>query len=102
MTYNNSFQDRAAQAAQAKQKALEQLRAKPPLDEKAAAERLAASETREAAKAEKAATKKAERAEAATAVKAGAEAKAAAAAPKSEAELKAARDARYAKRKGRK
>src|SRR3954470_21481890 len=101
MTYNSSFQDRAAQAAQAKQKALEQLRAKPPLDEKAAAERLAAGQQREAAKAEKAAAKKAERAEAASAANADAEAKAAAAVPKTEAELKAARDARYAKRKKR-
>jgi len=57
MTYNSSFQDRAAQAAAAKQKALEQLRAKPPLDEQAASERLAAGQQREAAKAEKAAAK---------------------------------------------
>jgi len=102
MTYNSSFQDRAAQAAQAKQKALEQLRSKPPVDEKVAAERLAAGKQREAAKAEKAAAKKAERAEAAAAANAEAAAKAAAKAPKTEAELKAARDARYAKRKGRK
>jgi hypothetical protein len=102
MTYNSSFQDRAAQAAAAKQKALEQLRAKPPLDEKRAAERLAAGQQREAAKAEKAAAKKAERAEAASTANADAAAKAAATAPKSEAELKAARDARHAKRKGRK
>jgi len=102
MTYNSSFQDRAAQAAAAKQKALEQLRAKPPLDEQAASERLAAGQQREAAKAEKAAAKKAERAEAASAATADAAAKAAAAVPKTEAELKAARDARYAKRKGRK
>ena len=76
MTYNNSFQDRAAQAAAAKKKALEQLRAKPPVDEKVAAERIAAGQQRAAAKAEKAAAKKAER--------------------------KAARDARYAARKARK
>ena len=102
MTYNSSFQDRAAQAAAAKQKALEQLRTRPPLDEQAAAERLAAGQQRAAAKAEKAAAKKAERAEAASAATADAAAKAAAAIPKTEAELKAARDARYAKRKGRK
>jgi hypothetical protein len=102
MTYNNSFQDRAAQAAQAKQKALEQYRARPPVDEKLAAERLAAGEEREAARAEKAATKKAERKVAETAAAADAEAKAAAAAPKSEEEKKAARDARYAARKARK
>jgi len=101
MTYNSSFQDRAAQAAAAKQKALEQLRARPPVDESQAAERVAAGEERAAAKAEKAAAKKAERAEAASAATADAAAKAAAAVPKTEAELKAARDARYAKRKGR-
>jgi hypothetical protein len=100
MTYNNSFQDRAGQAAEAKKKALEQLRAKPPVHEKAAAERVAAGEQRATAKAERAAAKKAERAEAASAASADAEAKAAAAAPKTEAEKKAARDARYAKRKG--
>ena len=61
MTYNSSFQDRAAQAAEARQKALEQYRARPPVDEKLAAERKAAGEERAAAKAEKAAEKKAER-----------------------------------------
>src|SRR5215212_7929487 len=98
MTYNSSFQDRAAQAAKAKQKALDQLRARPPVDETVAAERIAAGQEREAAKAQKAAAKKAERTAAAQASAADAAAKAAAAAPKSEAELKAARDARYAKR----
>ena len=102
MTYNNSFQDRAAQAAEAKQKALEQYRAKPPVDEKLAAERIAAGEERAAAKAVKAAAKKADKQAATEASAADAAAKAAAAAPKSEAELKAARDARYAKRKSRK
>ena len=102
MTYNNSFQERAGQAAEAKKQALEQLRAKPPVDEKLAAERAVAGEQRAAARAEKTAAKKAERAKAASVASADAEAKAAAAAPKSEAELKAARDARYAKRKGRK
>jgi len=101
MTYNNTFQDRAAQAAEAKQKALEQYRAKPPVDDKTAAERIAAGEERAAAKAEKAATKKVERKASDEAAAADAEAKAAAAAPKSEAELKAARDAKYAARKAR-
>ena len=95
MTYNSTFQDRASQAADAKQKALERFKARPPVDEKLAAERVAAAERKQAAKAEKAAAKKAER-----------EAKAAAAQtapqPKTEAELKAARDARYAARKNRK
>ena len=100
-----SFQDRVGRAAAAKQKALEQFRSKPPLDEKVLAERKAASMKREAAKAEKAAAKKA--AEEAAA-QAAAEAKAAEAAakaavppPPTEAERKAARDARYAARKNR-
>jgi hypothetical protein len=105
MTYNSTFQDRAAQAAQAKQKALEKYRTRPPVDESKAAERIAAGEQRAAAKAEKAATKKADRkvADEAGAAEAAAKAaaKAAAAAPKSEAELKAGRDAKYAARKAR-
>jgi len=100
MTYNSSFQDRAGQAAEAKRKALEQYRAKPPLDEKLAAERKAAAQKREAAKAEKAAAKKAEREASAKAT--AAPAKAARPAPPTEAERKAARDARYAARKKRK
>ena len=102
MTYNSTFQDRAAQAAEAKQKALEQYRARPPVDEQQAAERLAAAQQRDAAKAEKAAAKKADRKVAETAAADDVEAKAAAAAPKSEEELKAARDAKYAARKARK
>jgi hypothetical protein len=102
MTYNNSFQDRASQAAEAKKKALEQYRARPPVDEKVAAECIAAGEERAAAKAQKAAAKKADRKASDEAAAAEAVAKAAAAAPKSEAELKAARDAKYAKRKSRK
>jgi hypothetical protein len=101
MTYKSTFHDRAAQAAEAKQKALEQLKSRPPVDEKTAAERAAAGREKEAVKAEKAAAKKAERESVRDAAVADATAKAAAAAPKSEAELKAARDARYAKRKAR-
>ena len=101
MTYKSTFQDRAAQAAEAKRKALEQYRAKPPVDESQAAERLAAGQQRAAAKAEKAATKKADRKASDEAAAVAAEAKAAAAAPRSEEELKAARDARYAARKAR-
>jgi hypothetical protein len=97
MTYNSTFQDRAGQSAQAKQKALEQFRSRPPVDEKLAAERKAAAQQREEAKAEKAATKKAE----AEAKAADDAAKAAASAPPTEAEAKAARDARYAARKRR-
>ena len=97
MTYNSSFKDRAGQAAEAKQKALEKYKARPPVDEKAAAERLAAEQRKEAARAEKAAAKKAE----AEAKAAEAAAKAARLAPPTAAEMKAARDARYAARKNR-
>ncbi len=94
---NPTYQDRAGQAAEARKKALEQLRKKPPRDEKVVAERIAAAERRELAKAEKAAAKKAE-AEAAATARAAVEA---ANAPVSEADKKAARDARYAARKRR-
>jgi hypothetical protein len=97
MTYNSSFRDRAGQAAEAKKKALEKYKARPPVDEKAAAERLAAEQRKEAARAEKAAAKKAE----AEAKAAEAAAKAARLAPPTAAEMKAARDARYAARKNR-
>jgi hypothetical protein len=96
-----SFQDRVGRAAQAKQKALEQFRSRPPLDEKVLAERKAASLKREAAKAEKAAAKKAAEQAAAEAKAAEAAAKAAVPPPPTEAERKAARDARYAARKNR-
>jgi uncharacterized protein DUF6481 len=102
MTYNSSFQDRAGQSAKAKKKALERYRARPPVDEKAAAERIAAAQEKEAARAEKAAAKNAERTAAAQAKAADQAAKTAAAAPRTEAELKAARDARYAARQKRK
>ncbi len=98
MTYNSTFQDRAGQAAQAKQKALEQFKKRPPVDEKLLAERKAAAERREQAKAEKAEAKKAE----AEAKAAAAAEKAARLAPPTAAEMKAARDARYAARKNRK
>ncbi len=108
-----SFQDRTAAAGKAKQKALDQLKAKPPVDEALLAQRREAREVRErasadehaakreaaaAAKAEKAATKaaKLEEAEAAAALKAER------LKPPSAAEMKAARDARYAARKARK
>jgi hypothetical protein len=108
-----SFQDRVASAGQAKQKALDKLKAKPPVDEAEMAQRREAweaqqqalakeraekAEARAAAKAEKEARKAAEIAEA----KAAAELKAARLKPASAAEMKAARDARYAARKARK
>ena len=100
-----SFQDRVGRAAEARQKALDNLRAKPPVDEKVAAERAAARLKREAREAEKRAEKKAavEAERAAKAARAEAAATATAAPPPpTEAERKAARDARYAARKKRK
>lgn len=98
-----SFQDRTARAAEAKQKALDQLRSKPPVDERILAERQAARLQRDAAEGERRAARKAA-AQAAKAAKAkAAEAKRAAApVPQTEAEKKLARDARYAARKSRK
>jgi hypothetical protein len=96
-----SFQDRLGRAAEAKNKALEQLRSKPPMDADVAAERKAASLKREAAKADKAAAKEAARQAETDASAADASAKAATPPPPSEAERKAARDAKYAARKKR-
>jgi hypothetical protein len=106
MSYKSpTFQDRIGSAQQAKQKALDKLRAKAPVDEAVLEARRAAAAEREAAAAEKRAAKIAAAEQAALAKAAAAAAaaeEAAAAAPKSEAELKAARDARYAARKSRK
>jgi hypothetical protein len=106
MSYKSpSFQDRIGSAADAKQKALDKLRAKPPVDESVLQARRAAQAERESAAAEKRAAKKAASEQAAADKAAAAEAaasEAAAAAPKSDEELKAARDARYAARKARK
>ena len=97
MTYNDSFQDRIAASAKAREKALAKLKAKAPLDPKVVAERVERHKQREAREAEKAEAKRADR-EAKAAEKA---AKAAASAPLSEEELKARRDAKYAARKAR-
>lgn len=99
---NPSFQDRVGQSSDAKKKALEQLRSRPPLDEHVVAERMAAGLRRESAKAEKAAAKKTAEDAAANEKAAIAAAQAAAPPPPTEAERKAARDARYAARKNRK
>lgn len=103
---NPSFSDRSNQAAEAKQRALDSLRNKPPIDEAKLAARQAARERREAAQAEKRAAKAAAaQAEADRKAAEAAAAEAAAAASRvslpTEAELKAARDARYAARKKR-
>ncbi len=56
---NPTFQERAALAAEAKQKALEKLKARPPIDPAVLAERQAARLAREAKEAEARAAKKA-------------------------------------------
>ena len=110
---DTSFQDRVSSAAKAKQKALDQLKARPRVDEAVLAERRKAWEAREqaladerAAKAKAIAVASAEIAAADAAALAEAEAaaalKAARLKPASPAEMKAARDARYAARKARK
>jgi hypothetical protein len=92
-----SYQDRVARADDAKQKALDQLRARPAADPEAVARRQADRLARETARAEKRAAASAAEAEARAAVKAVAVAPP----PPSEEERKAARDARYAARKSR-
>lgn len=103
------FQERTALAQQAKQKALDQLRARPAVDEAVLAERSAARRAREEAEAAVRQAKQAAREQAKADKQALADARAleAAAAVEvaatravvSEAEKKAARDARYAARK---
>jgi len=98
-----SFQDRAASAAQARQRALDKLRARPPIDPAVVEQRKAAQALRDA-EAEKA---REERKAAREREKAEKRERAAASAPAprpelTEAEKKAARDARYAARKNRK
>ena len=109
---NPSFQDRVAAARTAKQKAIDDLKAKPPVDEAIMKQRRDARELREkalvrerAAKAETIAAAEAEKVAAKAAQIAEAEAAAALKAerltPASAAEMKAARDARYAARQAR-
>jgi hypothetical protein len=100
------YNDRMGASALAKQKALEQLKAKPPVDEAVVAAKAAAREAREAAEAEKRAAKRAAEEEAKRLKREKAEAAAAVptpvAAPElTEAERKAIRDAKYAARKSR-
>ena len=98
-----SYQERVGRAAEAMQKALDQLRSRPPLDEKVVAERQAARARRDAAQAEKRAAKlAAEQAAKEARAAAAAEKLAAMPSPLTEADKKAARDARYAARKNRK
>lgn len=108
-----SFQDRVALAGQAKQKAIDQLKARSPVDALQLAEQRKAWEARQkeladsrAAKAEAKAVAKAEKASKKAAELAAAQEaaalKAARLTPTSAADMKAARDARYAARKLRK
>ena len=108
-----TFQDRVAAANSARQKALDKLKAKPPVDEAEMEQRRKDHETKQqalneerAAKREAMAAAKAEAAaQKAARIKADEEAavlKAARLKPASAAEMKAARDARYAARKARK
>ena len=98
-----SFQDRVGRAADAKNKALEQLRSKPAVDDSDQEGRRAARLAKDAAEKERRAAKKAaERDAKAAKASEKVEAKAATAvAPPTEADKKAARDARYAARKNR-
>ena len=104
--FKDSFQDRVGQAAEAKRKALEKLKSRPPVDPAVAEARAEAARQREAKAEEKRAAKAeaARAAEEAKAAEAAKSAEAAASAPKAltEAEKKAARDAKYAARKSRK
>jgi hypothetical protein len=102
-----SFQDRTSAAAQAKDRALAQLKAKPAPDPEHLARQAAKAAAKQAAAAEKraAALREREEAKAAAELRAAEEAAAiAAAAPPvlTEADRKAARDAKYAARKNRK
>ena len=99
-----SFQDRVGRANEAKQKALDRLKSKPPVDPAVLARREAERAAREEASAKARAAKqaKADQALADAAAAKQSEADAAAAAVVSEQDRKAARDARYAARKSRK
>lgn len=97
-TYKDpGFQDRIKLAAEAREKALEKLRNKAPVDEAVMAARKAAADAKQAAAAEKRTARKQALADEAAA-KAAAKAVAKPAPPTPE-QQKAARDARYAARK---
>jgi len=94
VTYNDTFQDRIANAAKARENALAKHKARPAPDPKLVAERVARQQQRDASKREKAEAKRAARS-------AEAAAKAAIPPPPTDEERKAARDAKYAARKAR-
>jgi len=99
------FNERRAASQKAREAALAQLKARPPVDEAEQARRRAEREARDAAQAAKRAAEKEARLQAAEAARAEqaradeAAASARSAAQPTEAERKAARDARYAARK---
>lgn len=99
---NDSFEERLKRAAEAKQAALDKLRARPAADPAVIAEQQARQQRRDMAEAEKRAAKAEAARIAAEAKLAAVEAEEAAPAPPTDAELKARRDARYAARKKRK
>ena len=97
-----SFQDRAGRAADAKRKALDQLRARPAVDPSVLADRQAAQQARQAGEAERRSAKQAAKAQAdAEKAERRAQPEPEAPAAPTEAELKAKRDARYAARAAR-
>lgn len=97
------FEERIGRAAEAKNKALEALKARPAVDPAVQAERREAHAARQAADAQARVEKKAAALAAREAAEADARLKAAEKRPEpTEAERKAARDARYAARKSRK
>jgi hypothetical protein len=96
-----TFQDRVGRAAEAKQKALDQLRSRPARDEGVVAARIAAGLKREAAASDKRAARSAAEQALEAENAAAAAQQAAIKPPPTEAERKAARDAKYAARKSR-
>ncbi|HEX8642822.1 MAG TPA: DUF6481 family protein [Allosphingosinicella sp.] len=97
------FEERVGRAAEAKNKALEALKARPAIDPAVQAERREAHAARLAADAKARADKKAAALAASEAAESDAQLKAAEKRPEpTDAERKAARDARYAARKSRK
>lgn len=96
-----SFQDRVGRAAEARKKALDMLRSRPPVAEHILAERRAARLEREAAEAEKRAARKASKSAAKEREAGDAESEAVVPEPPTDAQRKAVRDARYAARKSR-
>jgi hypothetical protein len=101
-SFEPTYQERVGRAAEARQKALDRLKARPKLDEAELEARNAARLAREAEQAEARKARKEAREAEKSALKAAAQAEPVPAAELTEAERKAVRDARYAARKARK